>query len=174
LPNLSKSCQIPKSIEIRKSNSYLNPSWDPAQLTQSVVSAHLSPVGRRHLAWPIQPTRPWRTFWIMLSLLVCAFRPRRLLSLLSLTRGPRMLVSSSPLCRPSQAALPPLPATSSRPLPPAWSLEMPSQGFNCPAINPPLQHLHNPPRQSMALTLLMPVVMAPGTPPRCPPVSYER
>jgi hypothetical protein len=106
------------------------------------------------------------------SFLVCAFQASRLLSLLSLTCGPRLLASSlSPHC-PGLAALPPPFTTLGRPARrPARHLEMPPQCLSSPLPSKPLL---TPPQPSMALNSISRQLQQVAASPWCSPGHYRR
>jgi hypothetical protein len=72
---------------------------------------------RTHTLGPSWLARPWRICQKPPLLRVCAARQRRLLPL-SPPRGPRLLASSSPPCRPTRSTPPPRLAAIDRPAPP--------------------------------------------------------
>jgi hypothetical protein len=116
----------------------------------SACASPLCPAGRRVHAQPIHSKQPCRICQKVYFLQLCAFRQRRLHSLTSLPRGPRLLASSSSPRRPISPTSPLLLVASGHPAPPGLQHHDANRSLHSPALippfNPPINPLIKPPR----------------------------
>jgi hypothetical protein len=104
----------------------------------------LCPIGRRVHAQPIRPEQPWRICQKVYFLRLYTFRQRRLLSLMSLSCGPRPSASSPSPRRPISVTSPPLLTASGHPAPPGLRHRDANRSLYFPALIPPFNPPLNP------------------------------